>query len=389
MKILFIASGTFWGGGSKALFNLAKYLADRDNQIAIVFPEKNNQDIFIRLKESNIKFYVTHVKYGLTIKPNSRFLIKNILQHFNVLRTLLARIEVAKIIREFQPDIVHTNVGPLNLALKTCQKLGIPHVWHLREYQDLDFNLEFFPSKGRFMELTHQKGNFNIAITKQIFSYWNLRDCDEVIYDGVFDSNNISKIPSGSMREPIILFAGRIEKTKGPHILIESFSRLYHQHFDLIRKYKVIIAGYYEPDSEYFKYCQRLISSNRLQDKVKFVGQIKDINVLMAKSSLVVVPSINEGFGFVSVEAMINKCPTVLHYSAGLKEQVDFAYEKLGQYIAYTYEDPIDLDRAILKALTTNNENMIEKAYHFCFENYSIQKHGEQVLKFYNKCLHV
>ena len=41
-----------------------------------------------------------------------------------------ASIKIKKIIRDYQPDIVHTNVGPVNVAVDTCLRMQIPHVWH-------------------------------------------------------------------------------------------------------------------------------------------------------------------------------------------------------------------------------------------------------------------
>ena len=43
------------------------------------------------------------------------------------------------------PDIIHTNTGVIHEGLKVAKRLKIPHVWHLREYQDKDFNWEAFP----------------------------------------------------------------------------------------------------------------------------------------------------------------------------------------------------------------------------------------------------
>ena len=45
--------------------------------------------------------------------------------------------KVINYIQEVKPNIIHSNVGPIDIGYKAAKKLRIPHVWHIREYQDL------------------------------------------------------------------------------------------------------------------------------------------------------------------------------------------------------------------------------------------------------------
>ena len=87
----------------------------------------------------------------------------------------------SEVIDDFKPDIVHLNVGPLDISVDECIARGIPHIWHLREFQS---GMRFWPSEREFRRKILRDGNWNIAITRCVGDYWNLRDCDEVIYDG-------------------------------------------------------------------------------------------------------------------------------------------------------------------------------------------------------------
>ena len=184
MKILYLAQNTKWYGDNVSLFNIINSIKD-SNTILVLLPNDKCGLFCSKLESINIDFHF--VKYmGLTIYPQTknplRFLIRLIKKYRDI---YFSRKIIKKEIINFNPDIVHTNVGPMDLAFSTCLKFNLPHVWHIREYQDLDFNMEVIPSKQSFEKKLHEKGNYCISITKRLYEYWNMRaDYDVVIYDG-------------------------------------------------------------------------------------------------------------------------------------------------------------------------------------------------------------
>lgn len=80
------------------------------------------------------------------------------------------QLAIESIIKEYHPDIVHTNVGPLDIALEVCLKHRIPHVWHQREYQDLDFHMHSFPSKKISRKEFIQQGIIILPLLKECSS---------------------------------------------------------------------------------------------------------------------------------------------------------------------------------------------------------------------------
>lgn len=126
---------------------------------------------------------------------------------------------IYNLLQEIQPDIVHCNCGPLDISLDACLKLSIPHIWHLREYQDKDFNCSMFYGKRHFVKDFTQR-QFNIAITNGVFEHFSLRPCDRVIYDGPIDVN---KIVNCSKKDKIVLFVGNFLKAKNQMLPLEHF----------------------------------------------------------------------------------------------------------------------------------------------------------------------
>ena len=230
MNILFIVHTSCPGGSNTALVNLISGLLSLGNKCFILTPNDGN---WIHKHIDTSKVPIVTADYTLTIYPRTRNpykTIKGLL--INLPKWKNASKKCESLIRDFEIDLVHTNVGPLDIALDVCKKLNIPHIWHMREFQDRDFGMKFFPSQSFFRKKIRTKGNYNIAITKEIFQYWNLRkgiDC--VLYDGVYHSSIRERNVIGySKRDNVILFAGRVTEAKGTLELIEAFGIFVREH---------------------------------------------------------------------------------------------------------------------------------------------------------------
>ncbi len=385
MKILYISSANFWGGGSVALFNMAYYMKCHGHEVC-VFTTASKGRLIDELKNNSIKCCVSRWNYPLNVWPktNNPFeFIKRCIRLF--LLNFHVRRELSEIITQFQPNIVHTNVGPLDIALHLCLKRSIPHVWHMREYQDKDFDMHFIPSQMLFRKKIRSKGNFNLAITKDIFNYWNLRPgIDRVIYDGVF-SNQI--LPKQRVKEKgnYILFVGRIEPAKAPYILI----RAYHEFLKRLdnKSINLKLAGTFNEDSPYYIKCKDYVRENGIIENVDFLGERNDIYSLMSKAICLVVPSESEGFGFITVEGMVNHCPVLGRMTGGTREQMINGLEYEGAPIAIPFNDEDDLVEALHIVTTNDTSEMVERAYDMVKSHYTIEKCGEEVEKFYKDIL--
>ena len=150
-----------------------------------------------------------------------------------------------------------------------------------------------------------------------------------------------------------------------------------------ITDYKLYIAG----DTTDINYKQTLLSlvkENNLCEYVVFLGMRDDICDLMAHATALVVPSIYEGFGFITVEAMFNGCLVIGNNSAGTKEILE--PENLG--ILYSGHDEL------VSAMKTVVENgiesyfpMIMKAQERAVALYSQEQNVDAVYKLYNEII--
>lgn len=379
MKILYVASSSGRGGATVALRNLLAELRG-EHSLYVVLPSADG--IFCNeLQEMKIPYYV--LDYGLNIYPRSR----NPLKFIYKLTLLLQKRAVAinglkRIIEEVKPDIVHTNIGPLDIGFEACKELNLPHVWHLREYQDLDFAMTFYPGKVSFMRKIHTVGNYNIAITRGVFDYWRLRPTDRVIYDGVFRSNEESGVYV-KHREEYFLFAGRVEEAKGVDLLLRVFVSFCNSD----DRYKLLVAGRYDANSSYWNLCNRIIRDAGIEHRVEFLGERDDVYSLMRRAAALVVPSRFEGFGFITAEAMYNGCLVIGRNVAGTAEQFDIGLQECGSEIGFRFVTEDELLDAMIRVVSGEGSRMRMLAKRVVDSKYGSKLHAERVLAYYDYVL--
>jgi len=382
MKIIFLASSGGPGGASVALFNLIRELG-KDNRLYVVFPQ---QGVFSRsLEELGIKCFFLPT-YNLTVYPCYKTINQKIKFTYRLVRKLYqnwtAQVALAKIVRNLKPDIIHTNVGPLDLGFKIAKKMNIKHVWHLREYQDLDFDLHFFPSKQKFIQMLQSSNSYSIAITRGIFNYWQLKeDRDRVIYDGVMPEIEHTYI---AHKDNYFLFAGRIEEAKGVKVLLTAFYEFCKSN----TVYNLFIAG--TGTGSYMHECLSLIKDLKIEDRVHFLGQVSDIYKYMEKALALIVASRSEGFGFITSEAMYNHCLVIGKDTAGTKEQFDLGLQEVKHEIGFRFTSEQELLSALEKAIQLSAheyETITSNAYYVVKKKYIVKKHASEVNAFYTSIL--
>jgi glycosyltransferase involved in cell wall biosynthesis len=384
MRILYISNSTSGGGAPASLFNLIEGVR-KGNQVAVVMPHAHGA-LYEKLQDKGVTLYA-EMPYALDIRPRSlnpfRLIHKYAMLWRN--RHQVSRY-IGRIIDEFKPDIIHTNVGPLAIGFKEASRRGIPHVWHMREYQDKDFGMTFFPSKKAFMRLIHSKGNYCIAITRDIFRHWELDPKkDIVVYNAIIKGSRPSLNDCAPDGGKYFLYAGRIEKPKALMTLLKAF-----------RKYRknggensLLVAG--RPCGLYSVLCKAYTRLSGLTPSVDFLGQRNDVAELMAQAEAFIMSSHSEGFGLTTAEAMLNGCVVIGRNTAGTKEQFDRGEEITGSEIGLRFENvdqlASQLEYVSDKANSSHLQQIRENAERVVSTEYTAERYVSDILKFYQSII--
>lgn len=111
-----------------------------------------------------------------------------------------------------------------------------------------------------------------------------------------------------------VLFIGTLEKRKNLGVLLDAYSRLLEHHRDMP---PLVVAGRMTADGE--AWLHRL-SQAPLAGHSRYLGYVADKEQTYAGARLVVVPSLDEGFGIPVLEAMAAGIPVVAADRGALPE---------------------------------------------------------------------
>jgi glycosyltransferase involved in cell wall biosynthesis len=103
-------------------------------------------------------------------------------------------------------------------------------------------------------------------------------------------------------KENIILYVGRFSWEKNLTALIKAFSIIENK-----SKWKLVMAG----DGPQWEEMKRLASNLGIQEHVTFLGTVSDVDTLLNKASIFVLPSVLEGFPNALCEAMSASLPVI------------------------------------------------------------------------------
>lgn len=386
MKILCVLSSVSpFGGSSKSFLRLVRELTSvYDVEMLVCVPSMGGVCEDLKLL-NNVRIELLNIRFNVyphcsSIKECLLFLPK-LIWHFII--NTLAYLQFKKLAVSYNPDIIHTNVGVVNVGYKVAKILNIPHIYHLREYQDLDFGMKIMPSKQSFFKQLKRDGNYNICITNGIKEHFNLigHSNSKVIYNPCFSKSSVS---FDRNKEKYFLFVGRLDEKKGVYDVLESFSKFYVKDKD----YKLLLAGV--PSDGNMDVLQNEVKRLEIGNAVDFLGMRNDVFDLMRKATLTIMASVSEGFGLVTTEAMMNGCLVVGRDLAGTKEQFDNGLDFIGEEIALRYQTVEELSNIMVDVVGKGVEfyfPMIENAQKTVVSFYTIEESAKQVYNFYSEIL--
>lgn len=385
MKVLYIIHSTIMGGATISFFNMINELKKYSIEAVVVIPKNNYnlEKLFLdKIKQLNVKVI------NATIVPFTYKGLSNVKNPIKLIRTLKWLIlfpyrriksihELQKIIETEKPDIVHTNVGVIHESWSACQKKNIPHVWHLREYQDLDFGYKFYPSKEKF-EKELRKSTV-ISITNDILKYFNMLDSRWAftVYNGIFKEKDAFY---SKEKQNYFLVCSRISPEKGHHDIIKAFNLFCQEN----KSFKLKILGKYDINSSYIMSLKELIQTLECKDKIEFLGYHNDVKPYLREAKALIVASHNEGFGRMTAEACFSGCIVIGRNTAGTKEILDYTG---GFQYNGCIEDLVEKMHTVANLPQNAYDDLAIQAMEKAKGMYSIEANGENIYNIYKKVL--
>jgi glycosyltransferase involved in cell wall biosynthesis len=137
----------------------------------------------------------------------------------------------------------------------------------------------------------------------------------------------------------ICLMIGRLHEEKGHHVLFQAIPYV----LDRIGKVLFVLAG----DGPHRGRLEAQAEVLGISECIRFLGQRRDVPILIAGADIVILPSLAESFGYALVEAMSLGRPVVASDSGGIPEVV--AHDETGLIVPKG--DAEALGRALVRVL--------------------------------------
>ena len=216
-----------------------------------------------------------------------------------------APIEIERLILQHESDIVQAHLARgAMLAGKALKKVDLPLVVTTHNY----INEKYY----RYVTML-------VPPTNDQYKYYLSRGIKAERLKLINHFSPLQASDESTLKNPEVLrivALGRLVKKKGFHILLDAFARLQEK---TSRKCELFIGGS-GPEE---KALLSQIAVLEIGDKVKMAGWLDDVSGFLKAADLFVLPSLDEPFGIVVLEAMAYGLPIVTSDSQGPAEILD------------------------------------------------------------------
>lgn len=365
MKVLFWTDG-FWprfGGVETQGFQLIQGMRERGHEY-IVYAQQDAPS----WKEDEIYS-------GIPIK---RFDFNGIIQKRDLKKIKVIQTHLERLIRDFQPDIVHLNafVGGSAFIFSLCQKMFSGptvlscHSPYLHEGQFPSVIKNIVCSVDQICPVSHW------VLEEMKKHLPQLKEKLKLIYNGL-PLPPIAPLPL-SFSPPTLLLLGRLSKEKGFSVGIDAFHLLKKKGSNA----HLIIAGEGGERSS----LEKQVDALGLRSSVRFKGVLSGEEVFSTfnEATMLLAPSLIESFGLVILEAMQMERPVIASLVEGIPEVVSEGKTAL----LVPPKDPKALCNAI-EILLQNPERAIKMGKEGCkkSEQFTIGKHVLQYEQVYENLI--
>jgi glycosyltransferase involved in cell wall biosynthesis len=374
-RILFISNTANLYGSERSLLAVVSHFKKSDRIIPLVALPSDGP-LASKLHAAKVDFVVIpYLHWSGKSNANRkllgpiRFLLNSLLVAFAPF--FLRRRDIA---------LVYTNALSTPFGALLAKKLGVPHIWHIREFLHEDIGRDFdLPRLARY--LLRQADNIicNSIAVKTKWSRYLSHRAITVIYNGFDFSERPREDGNARYRRcvqaqspPTLIFVGQIRPHKGIEDAIRAIAQLGS---DTALTAQLEIVG--DGPEEYQETLKDLAAKLRVSTRVVWRGFLDDPSPRLEHAAIAVVCSRNEAFGRVAVESMASGVPLVGTASGGLPEILENG--RLG--LLYTPGDYKALASAIRKLLNDADTYrfLSENAATSVRERFSVSKYVEGV----------
>jgi len=366
------------GGTATAAFQLSKKLSERGNHVTIATTDfRLDEEYRQSITEKGVEVIPFHCAANI-----SSFLFSPSMK-----RWLNARIAEFDIIhlhdfRSYQNYLVHSFAKRYQIPYVLQPDNSLPRVIakkKLKWLYDIFFGFSILRDLDAFVAISEEELRF-------AQSFGISEKSTHLVYLGIDDNVYFGNPPAyGGFREKhhvrgrMILYLGRLHKSKGIDIVVQAFSRISKRQEDAV----LVVAG---SDDGYQAELEKLISELGINNKVLITGYVDELDKVRAyvdADLFVHAVRYMGGVGFTPLEAI--KCGTPVIVTKECGEVIQKA--NCGCFVKYGDIDDLADKMIFLLSNPEESSKMVERGRHYIEQNLSWDSIAQYIEKLYENCI--
>lgn len=366
LVVSFISHSSQMGGAERAMLDIISTIyEDKNIFIHVVLPN----DGPLKKALENMSICVDLVEMPWWANIGSDRVAKEVDN-----RILESSAELVWRLKNIDSDIVFTNTSVISEGAIAAKILGLPHAWHITEFGKKEHGIEYMLSKTERENFINEYSDKVFFVSNALMEYYqNIDKIKSIVFP------NIVKILSNDNKRYFkksdafkIAIVGNIAQGKGQKDAILAIKELKKGEIDV----ELNIAGYCGND-DYYRELQNLVDELNLSKHVNFLGYLANTTSLISQSDLMLICSICEGFGRITVESMFHKKPVIGANSGATKELLEN-----NRGLLYEPGDYLDLADKILYLIQHRDEmeKIGKNGFEFVVENFDAVKNSKKIV---------
>ena len=380
LNILYIAHERKLGGATISLLALIDEMISRGHEVKVVVPTKKCP-LALELKKRNV--FIIPVFFAWWQMPSDWNVIFKLLFKVLYLWEKVQVYYVWKKVRACKIDIIHTNSSVTDFGARLAEKLDVKHVWHVREFGDADYNLEYIKGKRKTWEYMNDNSDRIVFISHSLQDYF--KECvsnkkGQAIYNGISREYLYERNYQDKKTGITFLIAGNLNRNKRQMLVLQAANELVERG---IFDFKVLIAGASSSmkDSQIYEEELKQYIKEKLPKHTRMLGKVEDMRQLRVSADVEIVPSNREAFGRVTIEAMFSGMPVIGSDSGANIELIQ------NETNGVIFENGNYHDLAEKMLLFINDRNKIsemgKQAYEYAKNNFTAERNASEIEQLY------
>jgi len=352
------------GGSCNSLFHLINGIREKSGHELILLSNTTNNPLITGYRELGIEVISNKYLNSLMIYGRSKGMARKLINYF--FNAFAANLWFIRFLRDKQPDIVVYNDQRASFTF-ILTNLFINH--KIRIISIIRGTKE---TRSSFNRISYKMSKTIVTVSQSVMDRLPRKSQKKaiVIHNGIV-SRGLQKQARGDKSVHLITVAN-IARYKGLDLAIKSISKFPEE---LQNKIVYHIVGAIK-DISYYEELIELYNTYNCKFTIKYEGLQKDVYKFLLQSDIFILPSREEGFGLVLLEAMDCSLPVIGSTVGGIPEIIKDGYNG---YL-FKKNDPNDLEGklkklienpAIREELAVNSRNCVN---HFSIDQ-TVQKY--------------